>query len=76
MKYLGIMKQEDGQVTMPDTFQSIELQQSYEVVEVCGDLLLLPSPLIVNVLHGLNDSPNSQLRSTAKHWRDLPGELV
>ncbi len=45
MKYLGIMKQEDGQVTMPDTFQSIELQQSYEVVEVCGDLLLLPSPL-------------------------------
>lgn len=45
MKYLGIMKQEHGQITMPDTFQTIELQQRYEVVEICGDLLLLPSPL-------------------------------
>jgi hypothetical protein len=45
MKYLGIMKQEHGHVTMPDIFHTIELQQNYEVVEASGDLLLLPSPL-------------------------------
>jgi hypothetical protein len=45
MKYLGIMKQEHGQVTMPGEFQTIEPGQSYEVIEIGGDVLLLPSPL-------------------------------
>jgi hypothetical protein len=44
MKYLGIMKQEHGQVIMPDAFQTIEPNQRYEVVEIGGDVLLLPSP--------------------------------
>ena len=45
MKYLGIMKQEAGSVTMPDLFNTLELRPNYEVVEIGGDVLLLPSPL-------------------------------
>lgn len=44
MKYLGIMTHEHGRVTMPDTFHALELRERYDVIEVDGDVLLLPAP--------------------------------
>jgi len=44
MKYLGIARKKKGQVIMPDTFKEVE-GKLYEVIEVGGSLLLIPSPL-------------------------------
>ncbi|GAN31639.1 MAG: hypothetical protein DYG83_11690 [Candidatus Brocadia sp. AMX2] len=46
MKYLGIAKREkDQSITMPDSFKESSQWDSYEVIEVGGDILLIPPPL-------------------------------
>jgi hypothetical protein len=45
MRYLGIARKEKGQVIMPDSFQEVSEGKLYEVIEVGGDLLFIPSPL-------------------------------
>jgi hypothetical protein len=45
MKYLGIVKRENGNLTMPDAFQEATAPGTYEAIQVGGDILLLPAPL-------------------------------
>ena len=45
MKYLGIVKRENGNLTMPDAFQEVTVPRTYEAIQVGGDILLLPAPL-------------------------------
>ena len=45
MKYLGIVKREDGNLTIPDAFQEVTTPLTYEAIQVGGDILLLPAPL-------------------------------
>jgi hypothetical protein len=42
---MGIARLEKGQVILPDTFGEIEAGRSYEVIEIGGDILLMPPPL-------------------------------
>jgi hypothetical protein len=45
MKYLGIAHNEKERVLLPDAFIALETTQSYEVIEVGGDIFLLSFPL-------------------------------
>ncbi|MBI5866533.1 MAG: hypothetical protein HZB38_18855 [Planctomycetes bacterium] len=45
MKYLGTARCDNGHVVMPDGFAAPTPGQTYEVVEIDGDLLLTLSPL-------------------------------
>jgi hypothetical protein len=45
MRYLGVARIEGGRVVMPDGYQELAEASLYEVVEVGGDILLMPSPL-------------------------------
>ncbi len=45
MRYLGIARRELRQIVMPDTFIGMEEGKNYEVVEIGGDILLIPPPL-------------------------------
>ena len=45
MRYLGIARKEGERVLMPDAFRGVEEGKIYEVVEIGGDLILVPSPL-------------------------------
>lgn len=45
MKYLGIARIKNEKVLMPDAFKSLETTQSYEAVEVGGDIILISFPL-------------------------------
>ena len=45
MKYLGIVKKENGNLTMPDAFREATAPGTYEAIQVGGDILLLPAPL-------------------------------
>ena len=44
MRYLGIARKELSQLKMPDAFND-ETGGNYEVVEIGGDILLMPPPL-------------------------------
>jgi len=45
MKYLGIVKRQNGNLTMPDAFQEVATPPTYEAIQVGGDILLLSAPL-------------------------------
>jgi hypothetical protein len=45
MKYLGIVKRKNGNLTMPDAFQEVMTLRTYDAIQVGGDILLLPAPL-------------------------------
>ena len=45
MKYLGIVKRQNGTLMLPDTFQEIAEPHTYEAIQVGGDILLLSPPL-------------------------------
>ena len=45
MRYLGIAKNDRGRVTMPDASRDQMPEPTYEVVEIGGDILLVPPPL-------------------------------
>jgi hypothetical protein len=45
MKYLGIVKRQNGNLMLPDTFQEIAEPHTYEAIQVGGDILLLSPPL-------------------------------
>ena len=44
MKYLGIARVKNNMVEMPDTYNSQNIGE-YEVMEMGGDILLIPSAL-------------------------------
>lgn len=68
MKYLGIVKREDRNLTLPDTFQEIAERRSYEAIEVGGDILLLPAPLDRERLKHIEELAN---RSIQEHRSTL-----
>ena len=45
MRYLGVARKKEGHVEMPDAFREVEGTGHYEVVEIGGDILLMPPPL-------------------------------
>jgi hypothetical protein len=45
MRYLGIVKQQDGNLTLPDTFREADVRRTYEAIQVGGDIILLTVPL-------------------------------
>lgn len=45
MKYLGTARKEQGHIQMPDTFVDVSDGQTFEAIEVGGDIFLLRSPL-------------------------------
>lgn len=45
MKYLGTARCENGRVIMPDGFSTPTSGQTYEALEIDGDILLTLSPL-------------------------------
>lgn len=45
MNYLGTARIENGNVVMPDGFRESAHGQTYEAVEIDGDILLTPTPL-------------------------------
>jgi hypothetical protein len=67
MKYLGIVKRENGNLTMPDTFQEVATLHTYEAIQVGGDILLLPAPLDrerIKRIEELTKRPIEEHRST------------
>ena len=64
MKYLGVARKEKGQVVMPDAFQEAEEGKLYEVIEIGGDILLVPSPL---------DRERLARKSIEEHRKTLEG---
>jgi len=45
MKYLGIARKEKDQILVPDALKELIKDEHYEVVEIGGDILLIPSPI-------------------------------
>lgn len=45
VKYLGTARKEQGQIRMPDGFGDVSEGQTFEAIEVGGDIFLLRSPL-------------------------------
>jgi len=45
MKYIGIIKQENGYLTLPDVFRRFDVKKQYKALEIGGDLLLLSTPI-------------------------------
>ncbi len=72
MKYLGIVKRQDGNLTLPDTFREISEHQTYEALLIGGDLLLIPPPLDLQRLKRIEELAN---RSIDEH-RDTLDKLA
>ena len=70
MKYLGIVKRQDRNLTMPDAFQKAARPGDYEAIEVGGDILLLSAPLDRERLKRIEDLAK---RSIGEHRRALEG---
>jgi len=70
MKYLGIARKEKGQIVMPDAFQGVEEGQTYEAIEIGGDILLAPVPLDRARLARIEGLAN---RSIEEHRKSLEG---
>ncbi|HKA56854.1 MAG TPA: hypothetical protein VKJ47_24685 [Candidatus Binatia bacterium] len=69
MKYLGIVKRQERNLTMPDTFQEAA-NHTYEAIQVGSDILLLAAPLDRGRLKRIEALAN---RSIAEHRRTLEG---
>ena len=70
MKYLGIIKQQNGNLTIPDRFQDVAESYAYEAIQVGDDILLLAAPLDRERLRRIEKLAN---RSIAEHRRTLEG---
>ena len=70
MRYLGIAKKDNGIMVMPDAFEELSADQHFEVIEVSGDILLVPSPLDRERLAHIEALTK---RSIEEHRRTLEG---
>jgi bifunctional DNA-binding transcriptional regulator/antitoxin component of YhaV-PrlF toxin-antitoxin module len=70
MRYFGIARKERGQVVLPDAFREVEEGHLYEVVEIGGDILLMPPPLDRERLAQIECLAN---RSIEEHRKSLEG---
>lgn len=70
MKYLGIVKRNNANLTLPDAFQKAAPTAEYEAIEVGGDILLLSAPLDQERLRRIERLAS---RSIEEHRRTLEG---
>ena len=70
MKYLGIVKRNNANLTLPDAFQQAAPTGEYEAIEVGGDILLLSAPLDRERLRRIERLAS---RSIEEHRRTLEG---
>lgn len=68
MRYLGIVKRQNGDLMMPDTFREVAERHVYEAIQVGGDILLLSTPLDQERLKRIEELAN---RSIEEHRRTL-----
>ncbi|MDI7261080.1 MAG: hypothetical protein QME90_14325 [Thermodesulfobacteriota bacterium] len=70
MKYLGIVKRQNGNLSMPDTFQEVATPHTYEAIQVGGDILLLSAPLDRERIKQIEKLAN---QSIEEHRKTLEG---
>ena len=70
MKYLGIVKRENGSLTMPDTFKEVAPLQTYEAIQVGVDILLLSGSLDRERMKHIEELTN---QSIEQHRSTLEG---
>lgn len=70
MKYLGIAKRRDSNLTMPDSFLEVAEKDKYEAIEVGGDIVLTPAPLDRERLARIEQLAS---RSIEEHRKTLEG---
>jgi len=70
MNYLGIARQENGRIVMPDAFGEGVEGQMYEVIEVGGDILLTTTPLDRRRLERIEQLTKSSIED---HRKTLDG---
>ena len=70
MKYLGIARTENGRIVMPDGFDEGSPAQTYEAVEIGGEILLAPAPLDRQRLARVDELAR---RSIQDHRKSLEG---
>jgi hypothetical protein len=70
MKYLGIVKKENGTLVVPDAFNDVAEPRTYEAVQVGGDILLLFTPLDRERLKKIDELTESSIRD---HRKTLEG---
>jgi len=70
MKYLGIVKRQNGNLAMPDTFQEVASLSTYEAIQVGGDILLLSAPLDRERMKRIEELTNQSIK---EHRKTLEG---
>ncbi|MBS3905532.1 MAG: hypothetical protein KGZ49_00725 [Syntrophaceae bacterium] len=70
MKYLGIVKRQNGNLSMPDTFQEVATLHTYEAIQMGGDILLLSAPLDRERIKQIEKLAN---QSIEEHRKTLEG---
>ncbi len=70
MKYLGMVKKENGTLAVPDSFKDAAELHTYEAVQVGTDILLLSTPLDRERLKKIEELAESSIRD---HRKTLEG---
>lgn len=70
MKYLGIVKRQDGNLAIPDTFQEVATFHTYEAIQMGGDIPLLSAPLDRERIKQIEKLAN---QSIEEHRKTLEG---
>ncbi len=70
MKYLGIVKKENGTLRVPNSFNDVAENRTYEAVQVGEDILLLSTPLDRERLKKIDALTESSIRD---HRKTLEG---
>jgi hypothetical protein len=70
MKYLGIARNENGRVLMPDAFEAKDGFE-YEAVEIGGDIILMPSDQRKARLEYIKDLTDDAIRRHRKTLEKL-----
>lgn len=70
MKYLGLVKRENGSLIMPDTFLQVVDRNAYEAIQIGGDIILVSATLDRQRLSRI---ANLAARSIEEHRATLKG---
>jgi hypothetical protein len=70
VKYLGLVKRENGSLIMPDTFLQVVDRNAYEAIQIGGDIILVSATLDRQRLSRIT---NLAARSIEEHRATLKG---
>ena len=70
MKYLGIVKRQNENLTMPDAFHEVAQEQEFDAIQVGGETFLVRAPLDRERLKRLEDLANLSIE---EHRSTLEG---